>query len=308
MTLPKLTNQTFTAYIADNRAHGIHRKGYNGVASLIPHDYGNNIFVPRYAGLNYETISLTGLAPYIDTHKSKFEPRAEPMSIASHDDTTVVLEQPATSHGHVSARITYRIEEACYLHQRIELTFHKRFCPEDEPNIFSSLWASYIHEPRDRYVYLQRPDARGPLDRWVGLTREDHGAPDYDIRNLPDQEIAAGEHLSRMHTSEPVDDKRRQRIENEVRSSLSFYYGFCTDDLTFLMMFGQPDRVRLAYSPNGGGKAPEWSPAWDYVLRLDNAQIDRTYTWDICLAVFPFRGRADILDEVSRFQEGLLIG
>ena len=64
MPLPSISNQTFAAYIADNQQYGIHRKGYNGVASLIPHDYGNNIFVPRYAGLNYETISLAGLPPY----------------------------------------------------------------------------------------------------------------------------------------------------------------------------------------------------------------------------------------------------
>ncbi len=104
--------------------------------------------------------------------------------------------------------------------------------------MFSSLRASYIHQPRGRRVYLQPPDARGPLENWTGLTPEDHGAPDYDIRNLPDQEF-----------------------ENEVRSSLPFYCGLCVKDTAFLMTFGQPYRVRLAYSPNDGGKSPEWSYA-----------------------------------------------
>lgn len=305
MPLPKISNQTFAAYVADNHQYGIHRKGYNGIASLIPHDYGNNIFVPRYAGLNYETISLTGLAPYIDTHKSKFEPRAEPMQIVSADATQVVLEQPETSHAHVSARISFRVEEPHYLHQKIELTFHKRFCPDGEPNIFSSLFASYIHEPHDRHIYLQRPTAKGPLDRWVGLTREDHGSPEYQIRLLPGEKISARDHLSEMHTSDPVDDRRREAIENEVRSALSFYFGLCAEEMVFLMMFGQPEHVRLAYSPNGGGKSPEWSPAWDYVLHLDDVKLEQTYTWDVCLALFPYDGRANILEEVARYRDAI---
>jgi hypothetical protein len=302
MPLPCFSNKAFTAYIADNHKAGVHRKGYNGLASLIPHNYGNNIFVPSYAGLNYETISLAGLPSYLETHTSKFEPRAEHMEIVEKTDERIVLEQAETSHAHVSARISFEISDPHYLDQRIELTFHERFCPENEPNLFSSLWASYIHQPRDGHIYLQRPDTRHDLDGWVGLTREDHGAPNYTIRHLPDQEeISAADHLS--HTSEPVDEKHRQEIENEVRSSLSFYYGICAENLVYLMMFRQPDRVRLAYSPNGGGKVPEWSPAWDYVLHLDNAQLDQVYAWDVRLALFPFESRAKVLEEVDAFQE-----
>ena len=61
---PCLETETFAAYIADNSQLGIHRPGYNGVASLIPKHSGNNLFVPRYAGLNYEIISLAGAPPY----------------------------------------------------------------------------------------------------------------------------------------------------------------------------------------------------------------------------------------------------
>jgi hypothetical protein len=304
MPLPRISNSAFSAYIADNHAAGVHRKGYNGVVSLIPHDYGNNIFVPDFAGLNYETISLAGLPNYQETHPSKFDPRAEPMNIVEADESRVILEQPPTSHAHVSARISFTISEPWYLDQHIELTFHKRFCDTGEPNRFSSLWASYIHQPRDRYIYLQRPDARGPFDNWVGLTRSDHGAPEYEIRHLPDSQIEAADHLSRLHISDSVDDKHRQEIEDEVRSSLSFYYGICGDDRAYVMMFGQSDRVRLAYSPNGGGKSPSWSPAWDYVLHLDDAQLDEAYTWDVRLALLPFGGRAEILKEVEKYKAG----
>jgi hypothetical protein len=81
---------------------------------------------------------------------------------------------------------------------------------------------------------------------------------------------------------------------------LTFYYGL-VDDLLFLMMFRQPERFRLAYSPCGGGREPAWSPAWDYVLRLADAPLDRPCVWDLCLAVKPYRGRKDVVEEVRRY-------
>ena len=71
--------------------------------------------------------------------------------------------------------------------------------------------------------------------------------------------------------------------------------------LLFLMMFKQPERVRLAYSPCGGGTQPAWNPACDYVLQLDDATPGTTYAWDLCLVVKPFQGRGDILTEVRKY-------
>jgi hypothetical protein len=309
---PCLTTKNFLAYIADNAPLGIHRRGYNGVASLIPRQTGNNLFVPTYAGMNYETLWLEGLRPYQEATGSKFEPRTEPMRIERAGKTEVVLLQPETSHARVSGRITFRVEEPCYLHQRIELTLHRRFCGKGERNRFSSLWASYMHMPPDHHVYLKAGGDPDDLAGWVGLTKADHGATEYQVRGLPDdREIDAREHLETMASEPPM-------YENEIADSgwapdalprdtggpLSFYYGLCHGDQLFLMMFRQPDRFRLAYSPCGGGREPYWSPAWDYVLHLDDAQIGEAYRWDCCLVVKPFAGRADVLREVRRYAEG----
>ena len=83
---------------------------------------------------------------------------------------------------------------------------------------------------------------------------------------------------------------------------LPFYYGLCDDGLLFLMMFKQPERFHFAYSPCGAGKEPAWNPAWDYVLCLDDAQLERTYSWDLCLVVKEYQGRADVLDEIRRYR------
>ena len=74
-SFPTLETKEFLVFVADNSVLGIHRAGYNGIASLIPKRTGNNIFVPTYAGLNFEGISLAGLSPYVHPSGSPFEPR-----------------------------------------------------------------------------------------------------------------------------------------------------------------------------------------------------------------------------------------
>jgi hypothetical protein len=307
---PCLTTRSFRAFIADNSAMGVHRAGYNGVASLIPARTGKNILVPSAGALNYEIIAMKGLGPYAPTAVSPFEPRSEPMRIARADAEQVTLMQPKTSHSHVGARITFRAEEPHYLHQRIELTFHRRFCRADEANAFHSLWASYIHAPADRHVYV-KPDGErgGDLAGWTGITKVDHGPADWHIRALPgDRELTPAEHVEAMRDGPPevfpfgpVPATDPLTLGREVLPGpLTFYYGL-VDDLLFLMMFRQPERFRLAYSPCGGGREPAWSPAWDYVLRLADAPLDRPCVWDLCLAVKPYRGRKDVVEEVRRY-------
>lgn len=308
---PALQNASFTAHISNNESLGIHRPGYNGVASLIPRHSGNNLFVPTYAGLNYETISLTGMptyrAPGREDHQAKFEPRCEAMHIEPADAERVVLVQPETSNAGVSACITFSVAEPHYLHQRIELTFHQRFCPEDQASVFSSLWASYMHMPPDGHLYLKPGWRSGPeRDGWIGLTKAGHGAEGYELRPLPsDCRLGAADHLEAMESQEPLGGQQVAELPASPLAGgpLDFYYGLC-DDQVFLMMFRQPEQVSLAYSPNGGGTEPAWCPAWDYVLHLDDAPVGSTYTWEVCVVVKPFAGRADVLEEVSRYQEG----
>jgi len=311
--LPRLETRSFIAFLADNRPAGIHRAGYNGVASLIPRSTGNNIFVPLYAGLNYEVITMPGLGPYPGRDGFRFEPRCEPMHVEQ-DGACVTLVQPETSHAHVSARIAFRVQEPHYLHQHIELTPHRCFGPEAEPNRLSCLFASYIHVPPDRHIYV-KPDPEGgdALDDWFGLTKPAHDSPRMEVRPLPDgRELTPAEHLEAMQ-SEPLSDDDLSRLPDEVcppmalprslSGPLTFYYGL-VHDLVFLMMFRQPERFRLAYSPCGGGREPQWSPAWDYVLHEEDAEPGRTYGWDLCLAVKPYAGRADVLEEVRRYMKG----
>lgn len=311
MKFPTLETEYFIAYVADNTSLGIHRQGYNGIASLIPRRTGNNLFVPTFAGLNYETISLAGLAPYRHSSGSKFEPRCDPMHLEHADGNQVTLIQPETSHAHVSARITFSVEEPHYLHQQIELISHRRFCAKTQKNTLRSLWASYIHMPADRHVYMKLDETTPDTEDWVGVTKENHNVRELLIRPLPnDQELSAEQHLAAMKSQAhlPTGQVSPQTWSSTAPSSISggplhFYYGICHNNILFLMMFKQPERFRFAYSPCGGGEQPAWSPAWDYVLHLDDVEIEKRYRWDICLVVKEYSGRSDIWQEVQRYRD-----
>jgi hypothetical protein len=308
--LPILRTSAFSAEVIDNSARGIHPAGLNGLASLVPTGRKQGIIGPGRAGLNYEIIALTGMPPFSGTAVSPFEPRAEPMRIESADARGVVLVQPETSHAQTSARIEFRAQEPHYIHQHVELVFHRRFTPPGVPMQFHSLWANYINAPPDIHIYLKRDLGEGgELEGWIGLAKLDHGPADWHIRPLPaDRELSPAEHLAAMQTGRPevfgygpVPPTDPLTLGREpLPGPLPFYYGLW-HDLLFLMMFKQPEQFRFAYSPNGGHHAQPWNPAWDYVLFEGDVQLGRTYAWDLCLAVKPYAGRRDVLAEVGKF-------
>lgn len=150
------------------------------------------------------------------------------------------------------------------------------------------------------------------LDGWLGITKADHRATRLDIRRLPAHEkISAAAHLDAMESQPPLSQdelgpvqasKNAPMVLPELLSdSLDFYYGFCHDSQLFLKIFKESNRFKLAYSPCGGGMEPAWSPAWDYVLYLEDAQINETYVWNLCLVVKEYESRADVLHEVRRY-------
>ena len=283
-----LETSQFIAYVCDNSAVGIHHAGYNGLASLIPKPTGNNIFVPTYCGLNYETTSISNLKQERD---QRFEPRRTSMKVVEANNSQVQLHQAPTDFKGIEAQITFQMEEPYYIHQRVRMTFQKRF---SLPMSFRSLWASYMHMPPDRHIYLQMDNSEGALEGWIGVTKEEHSAPEYIARPLPNQEISVAEHLKAMESG-PILEKYRK-----MEKPLTFYYGLYYND-AFIMMFKEPQWVQLAYSPCGGGKEPAWNPAWDYILHQDKVEVGKSYEWNLCLAYKPYLSRQDILEEVRRY-------
>ena len=82
-----------------------HRGGYSGVASLTHTERKENLFVPSYAGLNYEHIHDGTTQP----RDILFEPRRAPMEIRCIDENTIELYQAPTPHWKLESWLKYEL-------------------------------------------------------------------------------------------------------------------------------------------------------------------------------------------------------
>jgi len=279
-----IETQALTAVFCDNAAYGQHLAGYNGVSELSVRGLGGNIFVPPYCGMNYELTEFDG---YAQDEECLFEPRRLPMEMMVAGPAGVTLYQPPTPQKGIEARIDFHMSEH-YIHQRIQITFHKQLLPVMN---FKALLASYFYVPQNGLCYLHI-DKTDPLGGWMGVRKKVHGAPDYFAHPLPARELSVQEHLDIARTA-PESLLKFDTLQ-------SYYYGLY-GDFAVIMMFRDADRVAFISSPTGGGTEPANSPAWDYVLLAPDAKLHTPYTWEVCMAIKPYAGRADILAEVARY-------
>ena len=84
-----------------------HRGGYSGIASLTHRKRDKNLFVPLYAGLNFEHIHDGTVKP----REILFEPRQAPMQTRWIDKYTVELYQQPTPHWKLESWLRYQLLE-----------------------------------------------------------------------------------------------------------------------------------------------------------------------------------------------------
>jgi len=263
-----------------------HRGGYSGVASLTHRGRGENLFVPFYAGLNFEHIHDGTVQP----RDILFEPRRAPMAIRQLDAYAVELYQPPTPHWKLESWLRYELLADGAIQITLECVPHARTFKNDYIGLF---FASYIHQPESLDIhFLGHPaDDIDGEPRWIHGVTPAHGT-------LPT-------HLS-------VDDQRSFAHDADFPLTLVFnrsnwryrqpwYYGV-SHGMALVLMFRPQDRVRLSQSPSGGGKG---NPAWDFQWFIPNYEIGQRYRFVMRAAYVPFESCEQIIRATAAHRAAL---
>jgi hypothetical protein len=273
-----------TAVIVDNHAVDDellagHRAGYSGVASLTHANRPESIFVPSYAGLNFEHIHDGTL----QDRKILFEPRHAPMELRLIDQYTVELYQPPTPHYGLESCHRYRL----LTDGTIEMTFECIPRRATFQNGYIGLfWASYIHQPESLDIHLRGRRVDGEdKTHWVRGVTPSHGV--------------LSTHVGR-------DDNRRFPHDDDFPLTLVFnrsnyrfdepwYFGV-SHQMALALMFRQGDEPRLTQSPSGGGPG---NPAWDFQYFLPDYKVGQRYQMIMRAQYLPFDSKEQVEQATS---------
>lgn len=228
-----------------------HRAGYHGIAALTHEAQPRNLFVPAYAGLNFEHIH----DGRNESHDVLFEPRRAPMQLRVINEFTAELHQPPTPYWGLESWSRYALLEDGV----IELTFEcipRRVTWKN--NYLGLFWASYIDKPESLDIHFLDTDAK-----WVRGITPSHGA---------------------RATHRAADDAREFAHDADFPLELVFnfsthrfaepwYFGACRG-MAFAQIFRPADQVRLSQSPSGGGAG---NPAWDFQWFIPDPKVGKKY-------------------------------
>lgn len=264
-----------------------HRGGYSGVASLTHRARDKNLFVPSYAGLNFEHIHDGTTQP----REILFEPRQAPMEIKQIDQYTVQLHQPPTPHWRLESWLRYQLLEDGAIEMMLECIPHARTFKNGYIGLF---FASYIDQPESLDIHFLGRPAKGDNKKpqWLRGITPAHGelsthlAID-DTRDFPhdaDFPLTLVFNTSNYRYSEP------------------WYYGV-SRGMAFVPMFRPEDRVRLSQSPSGGGKG---NPAWDFQWFIPQYEVGKRYRFVMRTMYLTFTSREQIIRATAANREGLM--
>jgi len=268
-----------TAVIVDNAAVDVpalpgHRAGYNGLASLSHERRRQNLFVPSYAGLNFEHIHDGTLA----VAKEKFEPRRNPMQLRVVDEFTVEVYQPPTTNWKLESCGRYRLLKDGTIEYTFECIPRADVFKQGYIGLF---WASYIDAPEDKVVHFRgRRKGDAGAGQWIRGVTPRHGvdsthppaAEHFTPRVDPEFPLTLVNHPSKYEYREP------------------WYFGV-SHGMAYVQMFRQRDHVWFAQSPTGGGST---NPAWDFQWFVPNCKVGKAYGFVMRAAYLPFESREQI--------------
>lgn len=276
----ELSRGDVTAVIVDNRAVDNetlpgHRAGYSGVASLTHARRPENLFVPNYAGLNFEHIH-DGTTQERDI---LFEPRRSPMELRVINKHTVELYQRPTSTWKLESASRYEMLEDGTLQMTFECIPRADTFRNDYIGLF---WASYIHQPESLDIHFRGvdDDRRDAASRWIRGITPQHGTRSTHSGLTDDRTFTHDEDFPLSL----VFNRSRHRFAEP------WYFGV-SHGMAFVLMFRPRDEVRLTQSPSGGGRG---NPAWDFQYLIGKPVVGRRYRKVMRAMYVPFQSPEQI--------------
>jgi hypothetical protein len=263
-----------------------HRGGYSGVASLTYRAQDKNLFVPFYAGLNFEHIHDGTNQP----RDILFEPRRAPMQIRRIDEYTTELYQPPTPHWQLESRLRYQLLEDGVIEMTLEcIPLARTF----KNNYIGLFFASYINKPESLDIhFLGRPaDQIDAEPQWIRGVTPEHG---------------------KFSTHLAVDDNRNFAHDPNFPLTLVFnksncryaepwYYGV-SGGMAFVLMFRPSDNVRFSQSPSGGG---DGNPAWDFQWFVPYYEVGKRYRFAMRAMYLPYKSPQQIIRATAKHRAAL---
>jgi hypothetical protein len=262
-----------------------HRAGYSGLGSLTHTKRPDaSLFVPAYAGLNFEHI-------HDGTRQDRdilFEPRRAPMELRVINQHTAELYQRPTPHWGLESSLRYEMLPD----GTMELTFE--CIPRRETfkhGYIGLFWASYINQPESLDIHFRGQTNNSSEVKWIrGVTplhgvKSTHLAPDDNRRLKHDDDfpLTLVFNRSEHHYAEP------------------WYFGV-SHGMAFAQMFRPKDRVRLTQSPSGGGRG---NPAWDFQFLIPDAKVGKRYRFVMRAMYLPFESNEQVQEAVQSHLEAL---
>lgn len=252
------------AVIVDNRAVDDdvlpgHKAGYSGMASLTHVKDRSNLFVPKYAGLNFEHI-------HDGTNQDRdilFEPRRVPMELRVIDKHTVELYQAPTRTWKLESATRYQVLNDGTIEMTVEFipradTFRNQY--------IGLFWASYINQPQSLDIHFRGTSASDGGNQKVGWVRG--VTPSHGVLST---HVAVNDHRKFAHS----EDFPLSLVFNRSKHRYAepWYYGV-RNQMAFVQMFRPRDQVRLTQSPSGGGSG---NSAWDFQVLLPDYKLNQRY-------------------------------
>jgi len=260
------------AVFVDNEAFGPdHAKGYNGVASLKHKRRGGNVFVPSYAGLNFELI-------FDGTNASRevmFEPRRAPMELRVVGKNAVELYQAPTPNWKLESATRFELERDGTIHMTFECIPRADVFKNGWIGLF---WASYIDKPGAGAIHFLGRERGGRGERWIEAASPSHG--------VQSTHVMAGDKREFPRAPDFPPHWMAFSFSN-YEYTQPFYFGF-SRGLGLLLEFRRQDQIRFTQSPSGGGKG---NPAWDFQYYIPSYKVNTPYGFEMRLAYAPFIGQ-----------------